>query len=99
AKYRSDSSNSDYFTPFTYQNYDWYGTSCECWIVVLTDFVSSDLLHQFQSLLVGEYRDWCIRVAGADDASFGADHEIAVFSDQAIVSTEDAVAFEAPLIQ
>lgn len=94
AELQKEIGDESYFTPFTYQNYDWYGPSNECYIAVLTDYVSADLLRQIQALLVDDYRDWCIRVIGSDKTNFDADHEIAVFSDQVLVSVKDAKAFE-----
>lgn len=78
------------FTPFTYQNTDWYGASFECCIVVIGEYVSLDLLRKFQSLLRNEYRGWCIQVAVSGTPDFGADHEVAVFSDQILIVAESA---------
>jgi len=55
---------SEYFTPFTYQNDDWYGPSYECYVCVRTDYISAALLHKFQSLLVGDFKDWCMGATG-----------------------------------
>jgi hypothetical protein len=74
-----------YFTPFTYQNYDWYGPTYECPIAVITDYISADLLQKFQSLLQGEYQDWCILVLASDTPDFENTYEIGIFSDQIIV--------------
>lgn len=84
------------FTPFTYQNTDWYCASYECYISVRTDYVSADLLRKFQALLSGGFRDWCIQVVGSDTEEFANDHEIAVFSDQIIVPMSSAMAFGVP---
>ncbi len=85
-----------YFTPFTYQNYDWYSPSYECYVCVLTDYVSADLLRRFQLLLRGEFQDWCIRVGGSNDIRFHTDYEIAVFSDQVLVPASSADAMGVP---
>lgn len=76
---------AEYFTPFTYQNYDWYGPTYECYIGVRTDYISPDLLRKFQLLLTGEFKDWCIQVVASETPDFGNDFEIAVFSDQVII--------------
>jgi hypothetical protein len=83
---------AEYFTPFTYQNTDWYGPSYECYVCVRTDYISADLLRKFQSLLIGEFKDWCIQVVASNTPEFANDHEIAVFSDQIIVPSRAAVA-------
>ncbi len=85
-----------YFTPFTYQNYDWYGPSYECYVGVLKDYVSAELLRRFQFLLRDEYQDWCIRVVGSNDATFDHDHDIAVFSDQVLMPVGSTDAFQVP---
>jgi hypothetical protein len=85
-----------YFTHFTYQNYDWYGPSYECYIVVLGEYLTADLLERFQSLLVGEYEDWCVQVVVSKSRDFDNDYEVAVFSDQIIVPTDAAKALGAP---
>ncbi len=84
------------FTPFTYQNYDWYGPSYECGVVVITDYISADLLRKFQSLLQGEYQDWCIQVVVSNTPDFSNDYEIAVFSDQIIVPVDAAKVMGVP---
>jgi hypothetical protein len=85
-----------YFTPFTYQNYDWYGPSYEVYIVVLTDFISSRVLTGFQSLLKGPYKDWCIVVVGSDSDAFDCDLEVHLFSDEVITTEGDAEALHVP---
>jgi hypothetical protein len=82
--------DDSYFSPFTYQNYDWYGPSFECYILVLTDYVSTELLQKFQAQLHDEFQDWCIRVACADTSDFRSDHDLAVFSDRIIVPVKAA---------
>ena len=79
-----------YFTHFTYHNYDWYVPTYECYIVVIGDYLSAELMQKCQSLLVGDYHDWCIQVVVSESNEFEHDHEIAVFSDQIIVSTQAA---------
>ena len=86
-----------YFTPFTYQNYDWYGPNYECYIAVLADYISAELLRKFQSLLHGDYEDWCIQVVGSDDLRFDNDHEIAIFSDEVLVPATDPLAITLPM--
>ncbi len=93
---QEERNDDSFFTPFTYQNYDWYGPSYECYIVVLTDYISADLLCRFQSLLQNEYHDWCIRVVGSDGLDFDTDHDIAVFSDQILVPVTSAQAMQVP---
>jgi hypothetical protein len=85
-----------YFTPFTYQNYDWYGPSYEVYISVLTDFISSHVLAKFQSLLKRPYKDWCIVVVGSDSDAFDHDHEVHLFSDEVITTEGDAKALYVP---
>jgi hypothetical protein len=85
-----------YFTPFTYQNYDWYGPSYEVYICVVTDFISSDVLARFQSLLKGPHEDWCIVVAGSDSDVFDPKYEIHLFSDEVITTEDDAAALQVP---
>lgn len=75
-------------TPFTYQNWDWYGPSYECYIVVWEDALSSNLLIELQSLLTGDHRDWCIVICTAQDADFETNHEIGVFSDEVLIPLE-----------
>lgn len=72
-------------TPFTYQNWDWYGPSYECYLVVWEDAVSSKLLIEIQSLLTGDHRDWCIVVCTTQHTDFDASHEIGVFSDEVLI--------------
>jgi hypothetical protein len=84
------------FTPFTSQNYDWYSPSYECYILVLADYMSAELLRKFQALLQGEYADWCIQVVGSDDLRFDNDHEIAIFSDEVLVRDTDPLAMTLP---
>lgn len=93
---QAERGDESFFTPFTYQNYDWYVPTYECYICVLTDYISADLLHRFQSLLHDEYKDWCIRVVGSDGLDFDTDHDIAVFSDEVFVPTAAARAMQVP---
>lgn len=86
------------FTPFTYQNTDWYGPTYECYIVVLTDYISADLLGRFQGLLCGDFQNWCIQVVGSEERNFDNDHEMAVFSDQIIMRRSAAKAIGAPSV-
>jgi hypothetical protein len=88
--------SESYFTPFTYQNYDWSGPSYECYVRVLTDYVSAELLRRLQLLLRGEYQEWCIRVVASNDSSFDFDHEIAVFFDEVLVPVSSADAMRVP---
>lgn len=86
----------NYFTPFTYQNYDWYGPSYECYIMVIGAYVTPELLKKFQALLVDDLRDWCIRVVVSESYAFDNDHEIAIFSDQVLVPLSAAKALGIP---
>jgi hypothetical protein len=79
-----------YFTHFTYQNYDWYGPTYECYIGVIGDYVSADLLKKFQALLVDDFRDWCIQVVISKSHDFNNDSEIAIFCDQVLVPVSAA---------
>jgi hypothetical protein len=74
-----------YYTHFTYQNSDWYGPSYECYIVVIADYISADLLKKFQGLLVDDFRDWCIQVVVSESYDFGDGDAIVIFSDQVLV--------------
>jgi hypothetical protein len=96
AEIREKRGDETYFTPFTYQHYDWYGPTYECYIAVLADYISADLLARFQSLLRSEYRDWCIVVVASEDLDFDTDHEIAVFSDQVLVPVSAIEALSIP---
>jgi hypothetical protein len=58
--------------------------------------MSAELLGKFQSLLHGEYEDWCIQVVGSDDPRFDFDHEIAIFSDEVLVPARDFLAISLP---
>jgi hypothetical protein len=82
------------FPPFTYQNLDWYGPSYECYIVVLADFISADLLRRFQLLLHDTLEDWCIRIVGSKDVDLDDDYELAVFSDQILLTRTVANALQ-----
>lgn len=93
---QEENGDETYFTPFTYQNYDWYGPTYECYFIVFTDYISADLLHQIQLLLKDEYQDWCIRVIGSDELDFDTDHDIAVFSDQILVTVNTARVLNVP---
>ncbi|WP_145447912.1 hypothetical protein [Gimesia panareensis] len=72
-------------SPFTYQNWDWYGPSYECYLVVWEDALSSKLLIELQSLLTGDHRDWCIVVCTTRQTDFETNHEIGVFSDEVLI--------------
>lgn len=88
-----------YFTPFTSQNYDWYGPSYEVYICVVNDAISSNVLAKFQSLLRGPYKDWCIvvvGVVGSDSEEVHDDHEIYLFSDEVITTVGDSIAIGVP---
>lgn len=93
---REERGDETYFTPFTYQNYDWYGPSYECYFVVLMGYISADLLKELQLLLHGDHADWCIRVIGSDGLDFDSDHDIAVFSDAVFVPADDAQVMQIP---
>lgn len=76
-------------TPFTYQNWDWYGPSYECYIIVWEDEVSSQTLVELQALLTGEHKDWSIVVCTTQDPHFDPDYyDIAIFSDEALIPEE-----------
>jgi hypothetical protein len=85
-----------WFTPFTYQNYDWYGPSYECYIVVIGKYIDSSLIKRFQTLLTKDHRDWCIQVVVSESFEFESGHEIAIFSDQVILQAETAATLGIP---
>ncbi|PHS04751.1 MAG: hypothetical protein COA78_16145 [Blastopirellula sp.] len=85
-----------YLTPFTYQNYDWYGPSYECYIVVIAEYISADLLRKFQMLLEGDHQDWCIQVISSETPDFDNGHEIAIFSDLIVVPSAAAESMDIP---
>lgn len=72
-------------TPFTYQNWDWFGPSYECYLVVWEDSVSSSLLCKLQLLLAGDFDDWCIMVCTTQKTDFDTNHEIAIFKNEVLI--------------
>jgi hypothetical protein len=87
---------AEYYTPFTYQNEDWYGPSYECYLGVRTDYVSAELLRKLQALLTGDFQDWCIQISASNTPDFSDDYALAIFSDQVIVPSKAAKAFKVP---
>lgn len=85
-------------TAFTYQNWDWYGPTYYCPVVVLKDYISAQLLKHLQHLLQNRHSDWGIVVipvsdwdeTAADDAADDERRSIYIFSDQVLVAEETA---------
>jgi len=70
---------------YTHQNWDWYGPSQECYVVVLASEIDMELVKSLQSLLQGEYANWEIVLIGSNDFRMDNDYELVLFSDAIIV--------------
>ena len=86
-------------TPFTYQNYDCYAPTYECYVAVLKNYISADLLKSLQNILTDEHRDWCVVVSSCEDISFGDggdEQAVVIYSDQVLVKKDVAAALGVP---
>ena len=74
----------------TYQNWDWYGPSFECYVGVINGHLTSDFLMHLQAILKGEFEHWIIvaKLWGdfMDAATEG--EEVVIFSDRVLFLRE-----------
>jgi hypothetical protein len=72
---------------YTYQNWDWYGPSYQCYVSVIRGHLGPEFLTRLHALLCGDFKEWAIvvRMWGDFMEADTEGGEVYIYSDEVVL--------------